>query len=79
MSLERVFFDDGKIVSDWEGTPTGPFTLKVSIPANTSAKIFLPATPSAHVTQNGKPVEGKKEGDSYTLQVGSGSYTFVVK
>jgi len=69
----------GKIVSDWNGTPTGPFALNVTIPANTTAKVFLPAISAAHVTQDGKPVKTRTEGDSYVVEVGSGSYTFEVK
>ena len=33
----------GKIVSDWSGTPAGPFSLKEAIPANTTADVYLPA------------------------------------
>jgi len=69
----------GKIVSDWKGTPAGPFVLDVTIPANTTAKVFLPAIASAHVTQDGKPANTKAEGDSYIVEVGSGSHTFEVK
>jgi len=69
----------GKIVSDWKGTPSGPFVLDVTIPANTSAKVFLPAIASAHVTQDGKPAKTTAEGDSYIVEVGSGSHTFEVK
>ena len=31
-----------KIISDWKGTPTGPFSLKVTVPANTTATIVVP-------------------------------------
>jgi alpha-L-rhamnosidase len=69
----------GKIVSDWKGTPAGPFSLRVTIPANTSAKVFLPAITGANLTEEGKPVEAKQEGGSYVVEVGSGSYNFEVK
>jgi alpha-L-rhamnosidase len=69
----------GKIVSDWKGTPTGPVALNVTVPANTTAKVFLPAIASAHVTQDGKPAKIKAEGDSYMVEIGSGSHTFEVK
>lgn len=69
----------GKIVSDWNGTPTGPFSLKVTIPANTSAKVFLPAIAGAHVTQNGSAVDAQQESGSYVIQIGSGSYNFEVR
>ena len=44
----------GRIVTEWSGTPTGPFSLKISIPANTRARVFLPAIPDATVTE-GRP------------------------
>ena len=69
----------GTIVSDWKGTPTGPFSLKVTIPANTSAKVFLPATAGAHVTEDGSPVEAQTENGSYLIRIGAGSYNFEVK
>ena len=69
----------GKIVSDWNGTPAGPFSLRVTIPANTSAKVFLPAIPGAQVTEGGNPIEMELENGSRLVRVGSGSYNFEVK
>ncbi len=69
----------GKIVSDWKGTPGGPFSLSVTIPANTSARIFLPATAGAHVTEGGNAINAQAENGSYVIEVGSGSYTYEVK
>jgi len=68
----------GKIVSDWKGTPAGPFSLRVTIPANTTAKVFLPTTAGAHVTESGKPVETQWEGGASVVHVGSGTYHFEV-
>lgn len=69
----------GKIVSDWNGTPTGPFSLKVTIPANTSAKVFLPVIAGAHLTEDGNSLDAQQENGSYVVQIGSGSYTFEAK
>jgi alpha-L-rhamnosidase len=69
----------GKIVTDWNGTPSGPFSLKVTIPANTSAKVYLPVIPNTQVTQDGKPVLAQQESGLPVLQIGSGSYEFQVK
>ena len=69
----------GKIVSDWNVTSAGPFVLNVTIPANTTAKVYLPTLPSAHVTQDGRAVAAKREGDALLVDVGSGSHTFEVK
>ena len=69
----------GKIVTDWDGTAAGPFSLKVTVPANTTAKVYLPAPASAQVTESGKAVRAAKDGASYVVEIGSGSYAFQVK
>jgi len=69
----------GKIVSDWNGTAAGPFSLRVTVPANTSARVFLPAVSGAHITESGNPVEGQSADDSYVVHVDSGTYNFEVK
>jgi alpha-L-rhamnosidase len=81
MTSARAEYDSiyGKIVSDWNGTPAGPFSLKVTIPANTSAKVFLPAIAGAHLTQDGNSVEAYQEEGSYIVKIGTGSYSFEVQ
>jgi alpha-L-rhamnosidase len=81
MTSARAEYDSiyGKIISDWKGTPTGPFSLSVTIPANTSARVFLPAIEGAHLTEGGNPVESHAENASYVIQIGAGSYHFEVK
>jgi alpha-L-rhamnosidase len=69
----------GKIVSDWKGTPSGPFSLRVTIPANTTAKIYLPRVGGGHVTEGGKPMKAQVEDNASVVHVGSGSYSFEVK
>ena len=69
----------GKIVADWNGTAAGPFTLAVTVPANTSAKVYLPAAENTKVTEGGKAVKAAKEGANYVVEIGSGSYAFQVK
>lgn len=69
----------GKIVSDWRGTTQGPFSLRVTIPANTRATVFLPAIAGAQVSEGGKPVEARTQAGSYVVRIGSGSYNFEVK
>ena len=53
----------GKIISDWKGTPAGPFSLNVTIPANTSGRVFLPTIAGAHLTEDGNSVEARTEKD----------------
>jgi alpha-L-rhamnosidase len=81
MTSARAEYDSiyGKIISDWNGTLTGPFSLTVTVPANTSARVFLPVIAAAHVTEDGNPTEVRQERGSYVVQIGSGSYTFEVK
>ena len=69
----------GKIVSNWSGAKTGPFSLNVTIPPNTTARVFLPVIPNATVTEDGKAIPAKTESGSYVVPVGSGSYHFEVK
>jgi alpha-L-rhamnosidase len=81
MTSARAEYDSvyGKIVSDWRGTSAGPFSLSLTIPANTSARVFLPVIAGAHVSQDGNPVEAQQENGSYVVQIGAGSYRFDVK
>jgi alpha-L-rhamnosidase len=81
MTHARAEYDSvyGKIVSDWTHKPEGPFSLRVTIPANTTAHIVLPAFPDAHLTEDGKPVQAVKEGQDLVINVGSGTYEFTVK
>ncbi len=69
----------GRIVSDWTGTAAGPFTLSVTIPPNTRATVYLPAVPGGAVTEGGRPVEFRTVPDAYVVEIGSGSYEFLVK
>ncbi len=66
----------GKIIADWNGLPSGPFELKVSIPPNTTAKVILPEIAKATLTQNGKRVRFEKEAAGRTVRIGSGTYEF---
>jgi alpha-L-rhamnosidase len=81
MTSARAEYDSiyGKIVSDWNGTAAGPFSLKVTIPANTSAKVFLPVIAGTKLTEDGKPVNARQENGLNVIQVGSGSYNFEIK
>ena len=69
----------GRITTDWTSNPGASFSLKVSIPANTSATVYLPVISDARITESGNPVEAKQKNGSYVVQIGSGSYDFEVK
>ncbi|MGI8484845.1 MAG: alpha-L-rhamnosidase C-terminal domain-containing protein, partial [Thermomicrobiales bacterium] len=74
----------GAITSRWEWVNDG-VSYAVTIPANTSAEIWLGTKDISAVTENGVPAaeaDGitsvRLEGDHVILHVGSGSYTFTV-
>lgn len=72
----------GEIVSRWE-KKDGRFMLKVVIPTNTTAKVYLPTQTVANITETGKSLN-KVEGiisseildGKVVLEVGSGEYNF---
>jgi hypothetical protein len=75
----------GKIVSDWK-CDGNKFTLAITIPANTTATVYLPAKDIQSITESGKPAKEAKgakflrqENNRVVLQVGSGDYLFVSK
>jgi alpha-L-rhamnosidase len=72
----------GRIISDWK-IEAGKFTLRVVIPANSSATIVIPNARAETVMESGRPAameEGVKflrqEGDAAVFAVGAGEYTF---
>jgi alpha-L-rhamnosidase len=69
----------GKIISDWKGAAQGPFTLRVTIPPNTAAKVYLPAYPNARLSEGGKPLTAPVEGGSFIVTTGAGQYEFRVE
>lgn len=72
----------GKIATNWK-VENGTIRLSVSIPANTTARIYVPASSADKVTESGKNADrssglkfiGMQEG-SAVYQAGSGSYEF---
>ena len=72
----------GRIISDWK-CDGGKFTLAITIPANTTATVIVPASDPDGVTESGKPAaqsEGvvflRSEPGAVVYQVGSGAYQF---
>jgi alpha-L-rhamnosidase len=72
----------GKVSSAWE-VKDGKFTLKVSVPVNTTARVYVPATDGPvqmnDVTLSGlDPINAPGiDYDYVEIKVGSGQYTFV--
>ena len=69
----------GRIISDWEAKPGKSFSLNLTIPANTKAKVYLPAIPNAKVIEDNHPVDASPEAGSLMVQLGSGSYHLEVR
>ena len=72
----------GKIVSDWKRA-RGQFTLRVTVPANTTATVYAPAASTDSVTESGRPAARSKgvkflrsEDGRAVFEIESGSYVF---
>ena len=75
----------GDITTSWK-QEKGTYTLNVDIPANTQAKVFLPATDINRISENRKPLLNNKdigqiktENGKTIVDIGSGSYSFTIK
>ena len=75
----------GRIASHWE-RKGDHFTWNITVPANTTATVYVPAKDAAAVTESGKPAskaEGvrfvRMEKDRAVFEVVSGSYRFEAK
>jgi alpha-L-rhamnosidase len=75
----------GRIETAWKKSGD-KLTLNVTIPANTTATVLVPAKNADTITESGKPlakVMGVKflrmDGDRAVLEVEAGSYRFAVR
>jgi alpha-L-rhamnosidase len=75
----------GEIVSDWK-REKNQFTLRVKVPANTSAIVSLPTSRPEVIFESGRQaaraagVRGvRPEGERSTVTIGGGEYVFVLK
>jgi len=75
----------GPIDSDWK-REANRLALRVSIPVNTTATVYLPAKTAEAITENGKPLAqapGVKflriEGNHALVSIESGEYSFAVQ
>ncbi len=84
LSWARGSYDSirGRISTDWK-LDGDKLTLKVTVPANTTATLYLPTKDAASVTESRKPAAeaegvkftGMKEGAA-VYELGSGTYSF---
>jgi len=75
----------GTIHSSWR-IDDGDFFLNITIPANTSATVYIPTVSAGDITESGKPADKadgvnliKTEAGSAVYRVQSGKYAFVSK
>jgi len=75
----------GSILSDWRRDQNG-LALNITIPANTTATVYVPAKDGVAVMESGKPAEQaagvtflRREQEAAVYQVGSGNYAFEVR
>jgi len=78
-SVESMY---GLVASGWE-IADGKMTLKIRVPANTTATVRLPNAKLEEVSEGGKPLAGRTDisraqqtGDAVVVEVGSGKYVF---
>ncbi len=76
---------NGRIASAWK-LEGGVFALDVTIPANTTASVFLPAATAERTSERGAPLAQAKgirsiaaAGKALKVDVGAGSYRFEVR
>jgi alpha-L-rhamnosidase len=79
ITTAKGYYDSmyGRISSEWksEGSKT---TYKFTVPANTSATLYLPA--NKEITESGKRVKAyETEGNKVLISLTSGAYVFEVK
>jgi hypothetical protein len=78
VSWVKAGFDSvrGKITCQWRRAAE-KFTLKITIPANTTATVFVPSNPGTHVKNTRTGVQFLRyEKDRAVFAVGSGEYEF---
>jgi alpha-L-rhamnosidase len=75
----------GRISTVWSQREDGCLSLDVSIPANASARIHLPARPGARIEEGRREISGRRDirllartTSEALLEIGSGSYSFMV-
>ncbi|MCD7942204.1 MAG: hypothetical protein LUH50_20325 [Bacteroides intestinalis] len=75
----------GKVISNWSQTDTG-FSWEISVPANSTATIWLPNEDTKAIKENNKSLkqaEGLqvlRQENGYTVcKIGSGNYNFLIE
>jgi len=84
MTWAKGYYDSmyGKITSSWK-LENGKLTYEATVPANTTATLYLPASSEKSIKESGKAVNKAKgitfiryENGKALFEIGSGSYIF---
>ena len=87
MTWARGYYDSmyGRINSSWK-TENGMLTYEASVPGNTTARLYLPASSVDSIRENGKPVKKSKgvtfigfEEGKAIFELRSGNYIFTAE
>ncbi len=79
ITTAKGYYDSmyGRISSEWK-TENGKLVYKCTVPANSSATLYLPA--NKQITESGKKIKiDKTENESVLIPLNAGSYVFEVK
>ncbi len=68
----------GTVTTEWTRSADGGVVLDVQVPANASAKIYLPGKSSSSVTRDGQALTATYDGEAFVTSVGAGRYRFAV-
>lgn len=88
MTYAKGYYDSmyGRIESSWDKEKNGITTYRFTVPANTTAQLYLSAASMESIRENGKPVKKSKgvkyigsENGKVILELSSGSYSFKVE
>ena len=75
----------GRLSTDWRQGRDGSFTLSLTVAANATARVHLPASAPGKIREGGKALSSHPDirpigpdGDRFVVEVGSGTYHFTV-
>jgi alpha-L-rhamnosidase len=69
----------GKVTTDWMRGTDGTLTLNVHVPANATATVYLPTEGATSLMEDGRKADAVREGGSFVVEVGAGSYRFALR
>jgi alpha-L-rhamnosidase len=87
MTSAKGYYDSqyGRIESEWK-VEGKKLTYKATVPANTTATLYLPASSEKAITEGGKPVKGVNgikflnyQNGKAVFELQSGTYQFIAE